>query len=301
MWIGKIGQKSAAFINHKPFHPANWQNQEKIWLAEQKHKEELKKQAELAERRAEELKIQELRRALYSQGTAATKPKKNSAEDGEAVRKAAVIEARKREAARAAAIRAAELRKGTVRSTLYREDVYVGTHSQVWGSFFDRPTSRWGFACCCVCDKSELNCPSASVSSSSPSRLRKHRKRAREHDVGESSMELAEENSTCAHQGNSNDEGVQSKQHTRSHFEPAASSGKRCKAAPGGACRGPSCSPRETAETPSSPEKAGDVDSQREGVNKQKKAALPAFHRSREGGLSSVLQLLKEQKAFGDD
>ncbi|CDJ57793.1 hypothetical protein, conserved [Eimeria maxima] len=71
MWIGNIGKKSAAFINHKPFHPGNFQNQEKVWLAEQKLKEEQKKEKELEERRREEVKIEELRRALRGEAKAA--------------------------------------------------------------------------------------------------------------------------------------------------------------------------------------------------------------------------------------
>lgn len=240
---------------------------------------------------------------MYNQGTAATQTKSKSTEESEAARRAAALEARKREAARAAAVRAAELRKGPVSSTLYREDVYVGTHSQVWGSFFDKGTQRWGFACCCICDKGELNCPSASNSSSSLSRLRKHRKRAREHEArGNMSEPLDEDSAPCRHEENNRGEGVRKKQHFGRDLEVPAITGQGCTAASPCASRGPSPTLRETADSPSSSDKAGDVDSQAEGRNnKKRKAPCPALHRSREGGLSSVLQLLKEQNAFADD
>merc|ERR1719482_1053948 len=30
----------------------------------------------------------------------------------------------------------------------YQEDVYHGNHSSVWGSWFDKETQQWGYACC---------------------------------------------------------------------------------------------------------------------------------------------------------
>ena len=30
----------------------------------------------------------------------------------------------------------------------YEEDVHVNNHLAIWGSFYDRETGRWGFACC---------------------------------------------------------------------------------------------------------------------------------------------------------
>jgi len=62
--MGKIGAKSAAFINHKPFHPGNLQNLEAVWIAEQKAKDLEKRQAAMQDRRKQEVQIEELRRAL---------------------------------------------------------------------------------------------------------------------------------------------------------------------------------------------------------------------------------------------
>jgi len=33
-------------------------------------------------------------------------------------------------------------------SSLYEEDVHLGTHLEVWGSWYDVDKQRWGFACC---------------------------------------------------------------------------------------------------------------------------------------------------------
>lgn len=65
MYMGKIGQKSAAFINHKPFHPGSYRNLEKVWIAEQAHAANLKKEQELLDKRQQESKVEELRRALH--------------------------------------------------------------------------------------------------------------------------------------------------------------------------------------------------------------------------------------------
>ena len=32
--------------------------------------------------------------------------------------------------------------------TKFEEDVYLGTHTSVWGSYFDRASRKWGFKCC---------------------------------------------------------------------------------------------------------------------------------------------------------
>lgn len=64
MPLKNIGQKSAAFINHKPFHPGSYRNLEKVWVAEQKAEEAQRRDEELQKRRDNEGKMLELRRAL---------------------------------------------------------------------------------------------------------------------------------------------------------------------------------------------------------------------------------------------
>ncbi|EPR62477.1 putative step ii splicing factor [Toxoplasma gondii GT1] len=286
MWMGKIGQKSAAFINHKPFHPGNWQNQEKIWLAEQKHKEELRKQAELAERRAEEVKIQELRRALYNQGTAASTAQVSpKIQDDGATRKAAAIEAKKREAARAAAVRAAELRKGMVKSVLYEEDVYVGSHTHVWGSFFDKATNRWGFKCCGICDKKVLKCLTTAAGTAEKTTIRKNRKRQRE------------ESDSPEHAKN---EPVGKDSGKAESFQEGKVNSDRT--ATGCDSNGvPRKEPAVSGQSYTIPLQGGDQDAKAQQTEENKRKKLMSNNRSREGGLASVLQLLKEENAFGDD
>ncbi len=38
-----------------------------------------------------------------------------------------------------------------VPKTKYLEDSLEGNHKQIWGSFYDRNTKKWGFACCFSC------------------------------------------------------------------------------------------------------------------------------------------------------
>ncbi|MES1917292.1 MAG: hypothetical protein MHM6MM_009029, partial [Cercozoa sp. M6MM] len=40
-----------------------------------------------------------------------------------------------------------------LRRTRYEEDVYENGHSAVFGSFFDLPALKWGYACCRSCDR----------------------------------------------------------------------------------------------------------------------------------------------------
>ncbi|CDJ32886.1 Arabidopsis thaliana At4g37120/C7A10_240, related [Eimeria mitis] len=155
MWIGNIGKKSAAFINHKPFHPGNYQNQEKVWLAEQKLKEEQKKEKELEERRREELKIEELRRALRGEAKAALQLQKKE----EAVSPAEELRRKAKEAARLQALQrkhqeAQNRLKKFSKSTLYDEDVFTLGHSSVFGSLYSKEENKWGYKCCGCLDRS---------------------------------------------------------------------------------------------------------------------------------------------------
>ena len=42
--------------------------------------------------------------------------------------------------------------------TKYNEDIQVGAHTAIWGSFFCTKTKRWGFKCCKVTDKNQVRC-----------------------------------------------------------------------------------------------------------------------------------------------
>ncbi|KAL8269786.1 hypothetical protein Esti_006292 [Eimeria stiedai] len=156
MWIGKIGKKSAAFINHKPFHPGNFQNQEKVWLAEQKLNEEQKKEKELQERRREEAKIEELRRALRGEAHAALQlqnKEESPVSPAEEFRRKA-REAAKQQALQRRQLEAQQRLKRPTRSTLYEEDVFVRGHTSVFGSLYSKEQQKWGFSCCGSLDRS---------------------------------------------------------------------------------------------------------------------------------------------------
>lgn len=183
MWIGNIGKKSAAFINHKPFHPGNYQNQEKVWLAEQKQKEEQKKEKELEERRREEVKIEELRRALRGEAQAALQLQKKE----EAISPAEELRRKAKEAARQQALQrkqqeAQQRLRQPAKSTLYQEDVLVLGHTSVFGSLYCKQEKKWGYRCCGCLDKS-VACSASPVGEESRNKKRKNRINAPPQDV----------------------------------------------------------------------------------------------------------------------
>eukprot|EP00920_Eleutheroschizon_duboscqi_P003403 GHVT01007925.1.p1 GENE.GHVT01007925.1~~GHVT01007925.1.p1 ORF type:complete len:224 (+),score=43.15 GHVT01007925.1:152-823(+) len=162
MWMGKIGQKSAAFINHKPFHPGNIQNQEKIWKAEEKQRQDLKKQKEMLARREEEVKILQLRQALR-------RVERREQPDNLSVSLESGASARKRERSSGFSLASptptspgatGEEGRSWVRSSLHKEDVLVNGHSTVYGSHYDPSTGQWGYKCCGLSGKGK-GCPAA--------------------------------------------------------------------------------------------------------------------------------------------
>ncbi|UKK00819.1 step II splicing factor [Theileria orientalis] len=164
MWMGKIGNKSAAFIKHKHFHPGTYQNMEKVWLAEEKQKAELKRQKELKEKREEELKTLEIKRQIREQeelkrmemileekkkrykvdhslvddsqsGLILTHPSSSSSPSNSLNKQPAKDD-----------------KKIVIRSQ-YREDVFRNGHTSVFGSYYDRETKLWGYKCCKLTNK----------------------------------------------------------------------------------------------------------------------------------------------------
>ena len=65
---------SLAFLAKKSFNPANLKNAEKVWIAEQQHKEEQKRLAELKKQIQEERQQQELRDLQRASGHGGGKP-----------------------------------------------------------------------------------------------------------------------------------------------------------------------------------------------------------------------------------
>ncbi|EEA06931.1 uncharacterized protein CMU_033160 [Cryptosporidium muris RN66] len=141
MFIQKIGNKAAAFLNHKPFHPGNIRNLEKVWIAEEKQNEIEKKQLELQNKRKKEWEIETLRRTLknirsetYEQeGYLEIKNSNYNNEYGYQIRtlnNSSIVQ---------------EL---PVRYNLYHEDILINGHSRIWGSWYDRKLNKWGYSCC---------------------------------------------------------------------------------------------------------------------------------------------------------
>ena len=57
-----------SFLNKKPWHTGSIQNQEKVWLVEQKQKDLEKRQEELRKKLKEERHIEELKRLEVESG-----------------------------------------------------------------------------------------------------------------------------------------------------------------------------------------------------------------------------------------
>ncbi|GFE55635.1 step II splicing factor, putative [Babesia ovis] len=157
MWMGKIGNKSASFINHKHFHPGNRENLEKVWLAEEKHKAALKRQKEMKEKLAEEIRITELKRQLreqeeqrYKEYLLEQKPPSRyqvSQSDPKLLDGSGGLIVTKKTAETRNKARDAGVHKLVIRSR-YREDVHEHGHSSIFGSYYDRYRGLWGYQCC---------------------------------------------------------------------------------------------------------------------------------------------------------
>ena len=47
--------------------------------------------------------------------------------------------------------------------TKFNEDIYLGSHTTVWGSYFCTTTKKWGYKCCKSTDKNDLKCAAAAA------------------------------------------------------------------------------------------------------------------------------------------
>ncbi|KAH8582710.1 step ii splicing factor [Cryptosporidium sp. chipmunk genotype I] len=140
MNVQRISNKASVFLNHKHFHPGNSKNREKVWLAEEKLKEEERKQEELLKKRKKEWEIEELRRDLRESYKKVKGELKAQPEVDEVVDKNKQLHD--------VLVDKTRLSKSWVKSDLYEEDVFLGNHSSVWGSYYDPNTRKWGFKCC---------------------------------------------------------------------------------------------------------------------------------------------------------
>lgn len=195
MLLGKVGNKSIAFINHKPFHPGNLQNLERVWLAEQRAAENEKKQKEMLERRKHEVQIEELRKALrnkerqqveecekmcvkYHSGsstlTAGLRRQTTlDSSDGsgglyypQGVKKSSRRYPDEEGQGRRKRSRRVDDQTPFKVMSKYKEDIVRYGHTQVWGSFYDVSEGVWGYGCCSSTDKMSTCLKEKSVSSS---------------------------------------------------------------------------------------------------------------------------------------
>ncbi|KAJ1606995.1 hypothetical protein OJ253_2534 [Cryptosporidium canis] len=161
MNVQRISNKASVFLNHKHFHPGNSKNREKVWLAEEKLREEERKQEELLKKRKKEWEIEELRRDLIQ----SQKRTRNQVEVHSEMER--VVSGR--EKLHDVFSDKAEGERSWVKSGNYEEDVLIGDHSSVWGSFYDKDTKKWGFRCC----KTTVKGPVCSAFRKSKSRVSK--------------------------------------------------------------------------------------------------------------------------------
>uniref|UniRef100_A0A3B0MZC7 Pre-mRNA-splicing factor SLU7 n=1 Tax=Theileria annulata TaxID=5874 RepID=A0A3B0MZC7_THEAN len=171
MWMGKIGNKSAAFIRHKHFHPGTYQNMEKVWLAEEKQKAEERRQKEMKEKREEELKTLEIKRQIREQEELKRmemileekrnkyKVDRNFVSENQS---GLILTGHTTSSGSPTAKNTStnkEEKKLVIRSQ-YTEDVFKNGHTTVFGSYYDRDNKSWGYKCCKLTDK-EVRCPEA--------------------------------------------------------------------------------------------------------------------------------------------
>ncbi|OII75842.1 hypothetical protein cand_029260 [Cryptosporidium andersoni] len=141
MFIQKIGNKAAAFLNHKPFHPGNIRNLEKVWIAEEKQNEIEKKQLELQNKRKKEWEIETLRKTLKNLRSETYEQERyleitNDNDNNEYGYQIGTLN------------NSFIVQKLPVIYNLYHEDILINGHSKIWGSWYDRKLNKWGYSCC---------------------------------------------------------------------------------------------------------------------------------------------------------
>lgn len=167
---GRVGHKAAGFISKKFFHPSNYKNQEKLWAAIEAKKEQERRQDELLKKREEERRVESLIAGMdlnkksfapiasTSVSNSATSPLDLSNQETRAA-----IETRKR----LSMLRESQSHSSPssdhppMRLSLksrFDEDVLENGHTEIWGSYFDLETKKWGYGCCKVVERA-VRCP----------------------------------------------------------------------------------------------------------------------------------------------
>jgi hypothetical protein len=163
-FAGRVGHKAGGFISKKFFHPSSFKNQEKLWAAIESQKDQERRQEELMKKRDEERRVELLRQDIAQ---SSDKPSRQASafsklpSDQESSHTKTISIAEKtalNETKRRLEIlqRESQEERKQVQwshskvSSRYKEDAIEYDHSQVWGSYFDIETKRWGYACCKV-------------------------------------------------------------------------------------------------------------------------------------------------------
>lgn len=177
---GRVGHKAAGFISKKFFHPSNYKNQEKLWAAIEAKKEQEQRQEELQKKREEERRVESLIKQMKgAQPSSSSKSVKRDltslADETSSIgrhEKEASEETRKRlmllhrmNSAPGTNMSQPSL-KMSIKSS-FAEDLHERGHSEVWGSYFDLESKKWGYACCKTLDRM-VACPAASSSPKRP-------------------------------------------------------------------------------------------------------------------------------------
>ncbi|SOV24519.1 step II splicing factor, putative [Plasmodium sp. DRC-Itaito] len=160
MWINKIGNKSASFINHKHFHPGNIKNLERVWLAEENEKKRKEEEEKYLKKREEQYKLYELKKQL----------RKNEEENKNDVHN--ILYDINKEFKKENSMKKKNLHNNISNETIpneniinkilirskYDEDIFLKNHRSIYGSYYDKEKNKWGFKCCKNIDKNS-KCP----------------------------------------------------------------------------------------------------------------------------------------------
>lgn len=142
-FLAKVGAKSAAFINHKPFHPGSKANLEKAWEAEQKESDRLKRQKDLIEQRKKEIQIDELKKAMRK-----VEKEKGNKIIAHSIKPVHIDQPQKQNTGSKTMRKNIDKLLSSNVASCYKEDVFPRGHSSVWGSYYNKGSGKWGFRCC---------------------------------------------------------------------------------------------------------------------------------------------------------
>ncbi|VEV58700.1 step II splicing factor, putative [Plasmodium vinckei vinckei] len=156
MWINKIGNKSASFINHKHFHPGNIKNLEKVWLAEEKERLRKEEEEKYLKKREEQYKLYALKKQLRQNELNNKDTEHDILYDINKENKKKEVNYNNKKKNEENVINPT-INKLVIKSK-YNEDIFVKNHKSIYGSYYDRKENKWGYMCCKQTDKN-IFCP----------------------------------------------------------------------------------------------------------------------------------------------